>query len=31
VGLSLAMTLGFMAACLAVIAWIFKSGYRLKR
>jgi ABC-2 type transport system permease protein len=30
VGVSLAMTLGFMIACLAVIAWIFKTGYRLK-
>lgn len=30
VGLSLAMTLVFMAACLAVVAWIFKTGYRLK-
>jgi len=24
------MTLVFMVVCLAVIAWIFKSGYRLK-
>jgi ABC-2 type transport system permease protein len=24
------MTLGFFAACLAVIAWIFATGYRLK-
>jgi len=30
VGVSLAMTLGFMVLCLAVIAWIFKTGYRLK-
>lgn len=30
VGLSLAMTLVFMAVCLAVVAWIFKTGYRLK-
>jgi ABC-2 type transport system permease protein len=30
VGVSLAMTLGFMVVCLAVIAWIFKTGYRLK-
>ena len=28
--LSLGMTLVFMVICLAVIAWIFKSGYRLK-
>ena len=30
VGLSLSMTLLFMLACLGVIAWIFKTGYRLK-
>jgi ABC-2 type transport system permease protein len=30
VGVSLAMTLGFFATCLAVVAWIFKTGYRLK-
>jgi ABC-2 type transport system permease protein len=24
------MTLAFLAACIAVIAWIFKTGYRLK-
>jgi ABC-2 type transport system permease protein len=30
VGLSLAATLGFMALCLAVITWIFKTGYKLK-
>jgi len=28
--LSLAMTLMFFVACLAVVAWIFKTGYRLK-
>jgi ABC-2 type transport system permease protein len=27
---SLGATLGFTAICLAVIAWIFKTGYRLK-
>jgi len=27
--LSLAMTLVFMAVCLAIVAWIFKTGYRL--
>ena len=27
---SLAMTLGFFVACLALVAWIFKTGYRLK-
>ena len=31
VGVSLGMTLVFMAACLAGIWWIFKTGYRLKR
>jgi ABC-2 type transport system permease protein len=30
VGLSLAMTLGFMVFCLVTIAWIFRVGYRLK-
>jgi ABC-2 type transport system permease protein len=30
IGLSLAMTLGFFAACLLAVAWIFKTGYRLK-
>ena len=30
VGLSLGMTFLFMAICLAIIAWIFKTGYRLK-
>lgn len=30
VGVSLAMTLVFLAACLATIAWIFRTGYRLK-
>jgi ABC-2 type transport system permease protein len=24
------MTLGFFFACLAVVGWIFKTGYRLK-
>ncbi|WP_242096011.1 MULTISPECIES: ABC transporter permease [unclassified Sphingomonas] len=31
VGLSLAVTAGFLALCLAIIAWIFKTGWRLKR
>jgi ABC-2 type transport system permease protein len=31
VGLSLAMTLMFLAVCLFVVWWIFKTGYRLKR
>jgi ABC-2 type transport system permease protein len=30
VGVSLAMTALFLAACLAAIAWIFRTGYRLK-
>ena len=30
VGVSLAMTGVFLAVCLAVVAWIFKTGYRLK-
>ena len=29
-GVSLGMTLGFMAISLAIVAWIFKTGYRLK-
>ena len=28
---SLAMTLVFLALCLAVVGWIFKTGYKLKR
>jgi ABC-2 type transport system permease protein len=30
VGLSLAMTLVFLALCLAAVWWVFKTGYRLK-
>jgi ABC-2 type transport system permease protein len=30
VGLSVAMTLGFLGISMAVVAWIFKTGYRLK-
>ncbi|MGB6441016.1 MAG: ABC transporter permease [Methyloceanibacter sp.] len=30
VGLSLAMTVLFLAICLTVVWWIFKTGYRLK-
>ena len=30
VGLSVAMTAGFLAISMAVVAWIFKTGYRLK-
>ena len=31
VGVSLAMTTIFLAVCLAVVWWIFRTGYRLKR
>ncbi|KQZ12744.1 MULTISPECIES: ABC transporter permease [unclassified Mesorhizobium] len=30
VGVSLGMTVVFLLACIAVIAWIFKTGYRLR-
>ena len=30
VGISLAMTLAFLGVSLAIVAWIFKTGYRLK-
>jgi ABC-2 type transport system permease protein len=30
VGASLAMTFVFLAICLAIVAWIFKTGYRIK-
>jgi ABC-2 type transport system permease protein len=30
VGISFGLTVGFMAACLGVIAWVFKTGFRLK-
>ncbi len=30
IGVSLAATMGFMALCLGIIFWIFKTGYRLK-
>jgi ABC-2 type transport system permease protein len=30
VGISLAMTFAFLVICLAVLAWIFRTGYRLK-
>lgn len=30
VGVSLLATFGFMLACLAVVVWIFRTGYRLK-
>jgi ABC-2 type transport system permease protein len=31
VGWSLAATLGLLAVCMAVISWIFRTGYRLKQ
>ena len=31
VGVSLAMTILFLAACLLTVWWIFKTGYRLKK
>src|SRR6187431_3061351 len=31
VGISLGMTLVFLAACLTAVWWIFKTGYRLKK
>ena len=30
IAISLGMTLAFLAACLVIIAWIFRTGYRLK-
>jgi len=30
IGVSLAATLAFFAICLAIVAWMFKTGYRLK-
>jgi ABC-2 type transport system permease protein len=30
VAVSLAMTMGFFAICLAIVSWIFRTGYRLK-
>ncbi|TGW06683.1 sugar ABC transporter permease, partial [Mesorhizobium sp. M2D.F.Ca.ET.145.01.1.1] len=30
VGISLGMTLVFLAACIAIVAWIFRTGYRLR-
>jgi ABC-2 type transport system permease protein len=30
VGISLSITLGFLAVCLALVTWIFRTGYRLK-
>jgi ABC-2 type transport system permease protein len=30
IGISLAMTLFFLAVCLVIVSWIFRTGYRLK-
>lgn len=30
VGVSLGMTLAFLAVCIAIVAWIFRTGYRLR-
>jgi ABC-2 type transport system permease protein len=30
VSLSLGMTLSFLAICMVMVWWIFKTGYRLK-
>jgi ABC-2 type transport system permease protein len=30
VGISLAMTAAFLAVSLAIVAWIFRTGYRLR-
>ena len=30
VGISIAATLGFLVLCLAIVMWLFKTGYRLK-
>jgi ABC-2 type transport system permease protein len=30
IGISLTATLGFLFGCLAVIGWMFRTGYRLK-
>jgi len=30
IGISLAATLGFFFACLAIVTWMFRTGYRLK-
>jgi len=30
IGASLAMTFTFLVGCLALVTWMFKTGYRLK-
>jgi ABC-2 type transport system permease protein len=31
VAVSIGMTLAFLGVCMVVVAWIFRTGYRLKR
>lgn len=31
IAVSTAMTLGFMVVCLAVVAWVFRTGHRIRR
>ncbi len=31
VGISLTATLGFLIVCIAIVAWIFRTGYKLKQ
>jgi len=31
IGISVAMTLVFLGACLATVWWMFKTGYKLKK
>ena len=31
IAVSVSMTLAFMAACLLVVWWVFKTGYRIRR
>ncbi len=30
VGISMGMTVGFLGICLGIVAWVFKTGFRLK-
>ena len=31
IAVSVSMTLAFMSACLLVVWWVFKTGYRIRR
>ena len=31
VGISIAMTLVFLAICLTIVWWIFRTGYKIKK